>query len=221
MNPASRPHYRSDDALRGISRLSIRSARTAELCGMLNGLAHAHAPDLGLAWLAKWIEHHPEIHECWPASHLREHLAPVLHDPATPVQPLLHRLRLLRADANQQLAQWTTTPAADFDPPQAIAFAGKLFCFTGLFAGFANAANPREQIERATAMRGGIVHPRVVKRLDYLIVGSNSHPTWTATNHGSKIALAHRYKTQYKCPIRILREQDWSSSILSHSPLST
>lgn len=217
--PASRPHWRSDHALRGIHRLSIRSARTAELCGMLNGLAHAQSQDLGLRWLATWIENHPEIHDCWPASDLRHLLKPLLQDPTQPVTPFLDHLRNIRTDANQQLTTWSTPASTRFDPPQPIVFRNRLFCFTGLFSGFANAANPRAEVERITTMRGGIVHPRVVRRLDYLIVGSTAHPAWTASCHGTKIAKAQQYKSRYNSPILILREVDWSRSIVATPPV--
>ena len=218
MTLATSRAHRSEDALRGIHRLGIRSARIAELAGALNGLSYAHQKDLGLGWLARWIEAHPEIHDAWPASELRPLLHPLLENPNSSVQPILGYLRRIRSTTNTHLSRWGTTPAADFDPPQTIDFSGKLFCFTGLFAGFANVSNPRGSIENITRARGGTIHPAVIKRLDYLIVGSTAHPTWSFSTHGTKIARAHYLRNRYQCPIRILRESDWARSALATQP---
>ena len=223
MNPPRTQPMRSNDSLRGIHRLGVRSARIAELAGVLNGLAHAHSDDHGFGWLRRWLHAHPEIHDQWPASDLL-----VLLDDAFAANPenpaecrqLYRYLRNIRSDVNRTLANWSATPSADFDPPQTIEFDGASFCFTGLFAGFESLPSPRAAIEQATVALGGTVQPAVTRSLRYLIVGSNAHPSWSRSSHGTKIARAHYLRRRYRSPILILRESDWARSALARPETS-
>ncbi len=209
---------RSNDALRGIHRLGVRSARIAELAGILNGLAHAHSNDKGFNWLRRWLHAHPEIHDQRPASDLLPLIDQACQaNPADPTAngELYRYLSRIRSDVNRTLATWASTPFADFDPPQDIVFEGSSFCFTGLFAGFESLPSPRTAIEDATRILGGTVQPNVTKSLRYLIVGSNAHPTWSRSSHGTKIARAHYLRNRYQSPILILRESDWARSAIA------
>ena len=69
---------------------------------------------------------------------------------------------------------------------EAVAVAGRSFCFTG------RGQTSRTEMMRAAVARGGVVHTRVTRRTDYLVVGSRGSRRWKQPYCGTKTAAALR-----------------------------
>jgi NAD-dependent DNA ligase len=69
---------------------------------------------------------------------------------------------------------------------QDIAIEGRSFCFTG------RGQASRESMAKAATARGGIVHRRLTRGTDYLVVGSGGSKRWAYGAYGKKTATALR-----------------------------
>jgi len=85
-----------------------------------------------------------------------------------------------------------------------IEFEGKSFCLTGKFT---SAIGNRKVLENMIEERNGIIKPRVVLDLDYLVIGELSNPDWIHSNYGRKIEQALKYKEKYQIDLKIISEQ--------------
>lgn len=78
-----------------------------------------------------------------------------------------------------------------FDGCNIKSFKGSLICFTGKFS-FGN----RKECEEVAIANQADVHTKVVKGLDYLVIGENSSRDWIFGSYGRKIQKAISFKNK-------------------------
>jgi len=69
---------------------------------------------------------------------------------------------------------------------EAVTMAGRSFCFTG------RGRRSRGEMTLAVKQRGGVVHTRVTRATDYLVVGEKGSKRWKYPFCGNKTAAALR-----------------------------
>ena len=95
-----------------------------------------------------------------------------------------------------------TTLPLDHPAPN-VTYTGKSFCFTGTF-GFGS----RAECEAFIDHKGGQPHPRITKKLNYLVIGAYATDAWIHSNYGRKIEKAVEYRND-GVPIAIISEEHW------------
>lgn len=98
-----------------------------------------------------------------------------------------------------EILKATTLPVNT--PAPEIFFPNKSFCFTGTF-GFGT----RAECEAFIDYKGGQAHPRVTKKLDYLVIGAYATDAWVHSSYGRKIEKAVSYR-DIGVPIAIINEE--------------
>ena len=91
--------------------------------------------------------------------------------------------------------------AAIYTPGVSVDFEGYLFCFTGQPESYT-----KDQLADLVRNLGGNVHPRVTKKVDFLVVGGAGDPAWAFGNYGTKVAKAIKYREK-GCDIAIVSEE--------------
>ncbi len=97
-------------------------------------------------------------------------------------------------------------------PVPRVVFPSRNFLFSGQFV-YGN----RRDCEQAVLERGGEVLKGVTRRLDYLVIGVYTTPTWKHDSFGNKIRKAMEYRDTGKSQLAIIGEEHWMREAgLSH-----
>ncbi len=121
-------------------------------------------------------------------------------DESTELLSLLHKITGEPSEVGE-LAKTTSLPIDDPAPP--IIFEGRLFLFTGTCV-----YGSRKKCQSAVEERGGVNATGVVKKLDYLVLGTYVTDSWIHESYGRKIEKAMQYRSD-GVPISILTEEHW------------
>ncbi len=105
-----------------------------------------------------------------------------------------------------ELAHTMSSPLND--PAPAVIFSNKKFALTGQFI-FGTRTQCKAQIESL----GGIYHPAVTQKLDYLILGKYVTDSWRHETFGAKIEKAVSIRDDKCKPLIIISEQYWQQQI--------
>lgn len=100
------------------------------------------------------------------------------------------------------LCQTLIDPIRYAKRPEDIELEGKTVCITGDFK-----MGEAEKVEQWLVEHGAVVKERVVKSLDYLIVGDLGSQTWSAGNYGNKVKRAMEFRFR-GAGIQLIRECD-------------
>ena len=200
--------------IRTVRGRSLADHRYTELAGILKGLRIARARDMGLRYLARWIESCEEIHDRYPIEHFRELLAPCLdpswheahRDCIQGIRRGLDRIQGTVLDHNQGLR---LAPDAQYSHPlPTIEFMNRRFVFTG---GFSLCA--RFLAEQATHSLGGLIRSRPALCTDWLVVGSWAHPGWITSTKGRKLEQVEQWIDEDRTQCKIVSEKTWASAV--------
>lgn len=182
-----------------------------ELIGTLRGImADGALVPKEVLFLRDWIESNPYAATEWPASALHSRIFRALEDGDLSIQEVEEIHELIGAiigNKNGMMdkgASSTTLPLTD--PPPAITYDSRFFCFTGkLYWG------KRSDAEAIVMKQGGDICG-VSHKLNYLVVGELSSRDWIHSTHGLKIKRAIEF-AQSGLPLAIVSEQHWVSSL--------
>lgn len=186
------------DAEQGISNTShnrIQDRLVDEMIGLCNGIvADGVVSQAEAEFLQKWMVANQRV----------------INNPV--IEPLYRRLNdmlvddVLDADeAKELLDTLTHFTASDYElgevaqssrlpldaNPTDLTIKGKLFCLTGTFA-----FGAKKKCEAFIIENGGSTHPRVIKKVDFLVVGRYATDEWKHSTYGKKIELAARYREE-------------------------
>ena len=143
--------------------------------------------------LLAWIEAHPELSKEFPYAVIHASIQEALQD------GILERHELQQLFKNflfllDPLSYTPTCKDADLT--------GKLVCLSGDFD-----FGTKEEITAFLEKMGATVHPSVVAKLDYLIVGNCASTEWSSGKYGNKIKKAIQLQLKGR-PVQIIRESD-------------
>ena len=177
------------------------------LLGLCKGLlADNVLTEQEIIFLDTWLKENEQITRAWPANVIADRLQAVLDDGIITQEEAEDLKSTLESILGGGLQDGAVDGMATRLPVQKIdtlEFEARLFCLTGRFV-----YGPRKKCERAIIDRGGVVHPRVVKNLHYLVIGTLASRDWVHTSHGRKIESAIKAK-EGGGSITIVAEEDW------------
>lgn len=152
--------------------------------------------------LLYWIENHPELSKEFPYALIHASIQEALQDGILEPQELqqLFKTFLFLLDPLSH-----TLPCQDAD------LTGKLVCLSGDFD-----YGTKEEVTSFLERMGATVHPSVVAKLNYLIVGNNASSEWSSGKYGNKIKKAIQLQMKGK-PVQIIKESDLMSVLQQRS----
>lgn len=143
--------------------------------------------------LREWINTHDELAKEFPYALIHASIEEALKDGVLETQEL------------QQLFKtflFLLDPVGCTAPCDGIDLSDKMVCLTGDFD-----YGTKEDVESFLNGLGAVVHPRVIAKVDYLIVGNLASSEWSAGRYGNKIKQALQLQLKGR-PIKIIKESD-------------
>ncbi len=156
-----------------------------------------------------WLNSHKQCLDTWPANILYDRLRAMLSDGLLDDQEQGDLLGLILQIAQPRTSFGGIVPSAlpIDEPPPAVTFPEKSFCFTGVFD-----FGSRADCQAVVADLGGVCFPGIKKSLNYLVIGNIGSETWRHTSFGTKIAKAVEYRDK-GIQLAIISESHWASSL--------
>ena len=183
------------------------------LHGLLQGIiADGQLKKDELVMLQEWLGEHEHLRRVWPYDEIESLLMSTLADGI--VDQNEHRMlmaflqdfcELKPENANGEV-QHAVTGVCAVCPD--IEFEGKKFAITG-----ASDRLKRSEFEEKIAALGGVLHPRVTKDLDYLVIGAGGNPCWAYACYGRKVELAMKLRREGS-QLLLIHENDLWDAIL-------
>ena len=194
------------------SKARVTDRQVNELIGLSHGiLADGRVDQAEVEYLQKWLIANKAVGENPVIATLFDRVGFMLKDGVLDDQESVELFDTLKRFAGGEweigeLVKSTTLPLDE--PPPLIAFAGRVFCFTGTFA-----FGTRKDCESAVEERGGAPGGNVTNKTDYLVVGAYATDSWIHSSYGRKIesAAEKRAKTGSPC---IIGESHWQSFLV-------
>ena len=181
---------------------------TEGLLGIIRGiLADCELNENEIRFLDTWIQDNPEVVDAWPGNILARRLNEILEDGIITKEESDDLKKTLSEIIGGGI--WEdgivsgVTTSMGLDEVEKMEFRQKLFCLTGKFL-----FGSRKKCEEVIVERGGMIHPRVTNKLDFLIVGALASRDWINSTHGRKMeqAIANKEKG---LPVLIVGEKTW------------
>jgi len=190
----------------------IKDSRMDELIGICRGiLADGVVVIEEARFLLDWLTRNKQVRHSLPGQLLEELLVRVLADgklsPSEEEQVVEMLVKIIGGTPlESEDASFSTTLPLD-DPPRAMAFDGKVFCFTGKFQ-----YGSRKKCEEDTFALGGDAQKTPTKKTDYLVIGEIGSSDWAHSTGGRKIekAIALRDSGTGLC---IVSEMHWCNAL--------
>jgi NAD-dependent DNA ligase len=183
----------------------------SELVGLAEGLiADSQLNDAEINFLDRWLERNDAASCDWPGNVLHARVREVLTDgivTADEREYLVKTLKLLVGGRLETVAAAPRVNELALDEVDNVTIPQSLFCLTGDFV-YAS----REKCEQVIVASGGLVHPSITMKINYLVVGGLGSDEWKHGNYGTKIMKAIEYKRR-GCPILIVHEDLWAKSL--------
>lgn len=155
----------------------------------------------------QWMLENYDARNDWPGSFLFEKINEILEDDLVEPHELKEFEGILSELIGGTLQETGTTQGNSttlpLDKDAIIVIPEKRFCFTGQFL-----YGQRKDCEKTIIELGGLTEKRVVKKLDYLVIGNLVAPAWVNTSYGRKIEKALEYK-EAGCDLSIISEDAW------------
>ena len=188
------------------NRLLKRSCQ--ELIGIAEGvLVDDHLSDAEILYLKNWLEEHDHIANTWPGEVIFKRVCEVLDDGEIDESERKYLKKTLEELIGGSFQETGATPSDPIAFPiqqvDGIDFDGRSFCFTGTFL-----FGTRPACHKATEKAGGIPAKNITKKLDFLVIGTLSTPSWANTSFGRKIERAVQLQ-QDGCSLVIIDEKSW------------
>lgn len=159
--------------------------------------------DTEIKLLTDWLNKNQEFINEWPMKDLFLLLNDIL---ANGIVDDIERKRLFYF-----LSGISNTNDSIYDLNPEIIFQNKIFIITGEMEW-----SPREKAEAIIIQRGGTLSKSVIKKLDYLIVGSKGNENWKYGNYGAKIEKAKGWRSQGQNNPLIISEKDFIRSVVDN-----
>ena len=200
--------------IRLVRRRDIIEHRMSELQGLMEGRRIAREPDHGLRSVAEWLNTEETLWETWPASRIREVLAPCLQEDwddtnHRKVKTIEGALAKFEGPLKDEVKSWADAPDAPWDEDATIEFKDRRMVFSGVFK-----SCERLNAEEASANLGAQIRSAVARVTDYLVVGSRCQPGWKHKRRGRKIEQIVRWRETGETQCAIVSEEQWADAVI-------
>jgi NAD-dependent DNA ligase len=196
----------------------VRDSRLDELMGICRGvLADGTLVIEEARYVLDWLERNSAARETFVGRELHAMLLRSLekgvlmpeHEEA--LVTLLMKI-IGGTPADPSAASMSSSVPLD-DPPPAVRFADRAFCFTGKFG-----YGTRDECQKAVLSLGGSVHDNPKLGTDYLVIGDIGSRDWAHSAMGRKIERAVQLRENGQ-PIGIVGEAIWAAAMDKRSTL--
>jgi NAD-dependent DNA ligase len=186
--------------------------RIQSLLGIISGvMADGVLNDSEIHFLQTWLTQNSDLRGLWPASVIGRKIDEVLDDGRIDETERGHLASILTGAAG---SFFTDTGAAQPEPTNlpvndcvTITMVNSSVCHTGEFL-----YGTRAACERLTLKAGGMPADSVTRRLDILVIGTISAPTWAHGSYGRKIESAVKLQDAGHA-VEIITEKRWLEAI--------
>lgn len=198
--------YDTDQEL--ISRFAVKAKRR-DAMNQLQAVAYAicfdgHVSDSELDMLRSFLGSHADLINEWPISSIWDLLNRILADGEVTLEERRILLKTLREyalrDLDEDATEASRVTQTIFDDDVEIVFPGRSFVVTGVLE-FGKRAPFQERIVSV----GGVIHDKVKRDTDFVVVGVKGSQAWTTEKYGTKIDEAMQAKSRGGA-LRIVRE---------------
>jgi hypothetical protein len=186
------------------------------LQGMLGGIiADGVITKAELEAVSSWADEHEHLSACWPFDEVRSVVLGVLRDGRIDADEHELLLALFREFTALGEHRATDVAAVEMIAPvrgycavcPAIAFDGRVFCFTGK-----SEKATRRELVAAVEQRSGSFSTAVIPGLHYLVIGAGGNPAWAFACYGRKVERAMTLRKQGR-PIVLVHELDFWDAV--------
>lgn len=158
----------------------------SELLGLAKGvLADGVVTEAEGGLVHQWVAGHPDAVEQWPVNVLHARLLRIFEDGRVDDAEQRDLAELLTALVGGQAGIIGGEDAASdlpIDrPPPSLVWTGSVFVFTGKFA-----FGPRSECERHVIQLGALCESSIIRRTNYLLIGTLGSRDWVHTSCGRK-----------------------------------
>lgn len=157
--------------------------------------------------ISSWIENNIDVEYEWPIYSINETIKIILKDGVITDEEKNHLLNCIKDITGIKIYENGIVygMATDYfrNKKVDVFHSGANYCFTGKFL-----AGDRKLVKSYALKNGANIKDRVVKDLDFLVVGTLASRDWIYTSHGRKIEKAMKFQKKGK-PIQIITEDCW------------
>lgn len=185
----------------------ITSRQIDELVGLARGVAaDGDLNHQEVEFLQKWLAANVEVSQNPLIGTLYERINDVLSDGVLDAEEKALLLDTLECFSSRdfelgEVLKASTLPLCD--PPPALSFANRTYCFTGTFV-----FGQRKACEAAVSERGGFA-AGLSRKTDILVIGAYATESWKHSSFGNKILQAVTWRGEGR-PISIVSEEHWT-----------
>lgn len=195
-----------DEFYKRVGQRRIASRQVDELVGIARGLiADGKIHEAEVAFLQKWLAANSAICEQPLIRVLYQRVDEILADGLVDEDERQDLFDTLSRFSNRDFELGEVLKPATLpldDPPPALSFEGKRFCFTGTFN-----YGKRKDCEDAVLERGGTVGT-ISKKTGFLVIGAYATESWKHSSFGTKIIKACELRDG-GTPLAIVSELHW------------
>jgi len=196
-----------DELLNRFGGDRIASRQIDELVGLARGVAaDGDINQAEAEFLQKWLAANIAISQQPLIRTLYERINEALADGVLDDEERASLLETLGSFSNRdfelgEVLKSSTLPLCD--PPPALSFTGRTYCFTGTFI-----YGQRKACERAVVERGGL-SGGLSRKTEVLVIGAYATDSWKHSTFGNKILQASEWRDEGR-PISIVSEEHWT-----------
>jgi NAD-dependent DNA ligase len=202
-NPAYNQRRRADRAVN-------------EMLGLIRGvIADGRVSDEEIEAVRRWLEQNADAAHVWPINVLAHRIERNISDGIVDEDERaeLHQLFQQTTGTAPSVPEAPTGVRADPEvrpsrlplctPAPDLAFAGRVYVFTGAFV-----YGTRQICEEAVISRGAQVRSAITRQTHVLVIGAIGNSDWIHSSHGRKIEKAVEYRSN-GIPLSIVSEEHW------------
>ncbi len=188
----------------------LSSRQIDELIGIARGVAaDGVLNQTEVEFLQKWLAANASISDQPVIRTLYQRIDEVLRDGTASDEECAELMETLNSFSNRdfelgEVLKSTTLPLCD--PPPALSFDGRAYCFTGTFV-----YGKRKDCEQAVMERGALCGSLTMKT-DFLVIGTYATESWKHSAMGNKIIRACQWRDE-GLRISIVSEEHWSKHL--------
>jgi NAD-dependent DNA ligase len=176
--------------------------------GLCKGvLANPELNDQEVAYLKWWLSVNGMLKTTFPGKELYQLVSDILADGRVSDDERRQLREAIDLYIGKPMAEGVADGMATLlplTPNPVIQLQGSTICFTGRFL-----SGTRKKCHEVAEMLGAEPRERIVRELDYLVIGTLSSRDWRFSNHGRKIEKAVDYRDRHNTGLQILNEEQW------------
>lgn len=185
------------------TRVSANTSKTNALLALVKEVcADGLVTEDEVGHLRAWIDEHQELAKEFPYALIQSSIEESLRDNILEPQELKQLFRTFC---------YLLDPLGSIFPCENVDFTNKIVCLSGNFD-----YGTKEEVEKLLESMGATIHPRVIGKLNYLLVGNQASQEWSFGQYGQKIKQAIQLQMKGK-PVKILKESDLMAAIQKSS----